>query len=96
MKRQYYVYIATNYTNSVLYIGVTNNLIRRMYEHKNKLVQGFTKKYNINKLIAYEIFDTSKEAILREKQLKAGSRAKKLKLIQSQNPYFKDLYEEIT
>ena len=95
MSKQFYVYIATNYNNTVLYIGITNNLIRRMYEHKNKSVSSFTSKYNIFKLVYYEIYDDPETAIRREKQLKAGSRAKKLKLIKSQNPKFKDLYEEI-
>ena len=93
--KQFYVYIATNYTNTVLYIGITNNLIRRIYEHKNKLVSSFTSKYNILKLVYYEIYNDPETTIRREKQLKAGSRTKKLKLIKSQNPQFKDLYEEI-
>lgn len=92
--KQYFVYIATNKTNAVLYTGVTNNLIRRVYQHKNKMVSGFTSKYNVNKLVYYEIFNYIDEAIKREKQIKAGSRAKKLKLIQATNPDFKDLYKE--
>ena len=94
-RKQYYIYIATNITNAVLYIGVTNDLIRRMYEHRHKLIVGFTSKYNITKLVYYEVFDDIKEAIKREKQLKGGSRQKKLDLITKVNPMFKDLYEEI-
>ncbi|MDP3726797.1 MAG: GIY-YIG nuclease family protein [bacterium] len=93
--KQYFVYIATNKTNTVFYTGVTNNLIRRVYQHKNKMVSGFTSKYNVSKLVYYEIFNYIDEAIKREKQIKAGSRAKKLKLIQATNPDFKDLYKEI-
>lgn len=93
--KQYYVYIATNKINTVLYTGVTNNLIRRMYEHKNKLISGFSSKYNICKLIYYEIFNDINEAIKREKQIKAGSRKKKIELIKKINSEFKDLYHEI-
>lgn len=95
MSQQYFVYIATNPLNTVLYTGVTNNLIRRIYEHKNKLVSGFTFKYNINKLVYYEIFENSLAAIHREKQIKAGSRKKKLLLIKNFNPDFRDLYADI-
>ncbi|MBI2074244.1 MAG: GIY-YIG nuclease family protein [Candidatus Levybacteria bacterium] len=93
--KQYYVYIATNKINTVLYTGVTNNLIKRIFQHKNKLVSSFTSKYNISKLVYYEIYENALQAITREKQIKAGSRTKKLKLIQATNPDFKDLYEEI-
>ena len=95
MNKSFYVYIATNKINSVLYTGVTNNLINRMYQHKNKMVAGFTTKYNVNKLVYYEIYEDITEAILREKQIKGGSRAKKIALIKSKNPLFKDLYQEI-
>ena len=95
MDKQFYVYILTNKYNTILYIGVTNNLKRRVYEHKNKLVEGFTKKYNINKLVYYEVFEDAYNAISREKQLKAGSRKKKLDLINKINKEWKDLYEEI-
>ncbi len=91
----YYVYIATNKVNTVLYIGVTNNLIRRIYEHKQKLVHGFTAQYNINKLVWFEAYEDINEAITREKQIKGGSRKKKLDLIISSNPDFKDLYNKI-
>ena len=84
-----------NKGNTVIYIGVTSSLKKRIYEHKEKLVDGFTKKYNVNKLVYHETFDNIDDAILREKQLKAGSRAKKINLIKSINPNFKDLYDEI-
>ncbi|MDP3955096.1 MAG: GIY-YIG nuclease family protein [bacterium] len=95
MDKEYYVYIATNKINTVLYTGVTNNLVRRIYEHKNKLIKGFSSKYNICKLVYFEIYNDINEAIKREKQIKAGSRKKKLELIKKINPDFKDLYEEI-
>ncbi len=85
----------TNKNNNVLYTGVTNDLKRRVYEHKNKLIGGFTKKYNIIKLVYYEVFNDIKYAIEREKKIKAGSRQKKILLINSFNPNWKDLYEEI-
>lgn len=93
---QYYVYILTNFTNSVLYTGVTNNLIKRVYEHKSKLTPGFTSTYNVSKLVYYEVGQDINEAIKREKQLKGGSRKKKIDLINSMNPDWKDLYEMIT
>ena len=95
MPEHYYVYIMTNKYNTVLYTGVTNDLIRRVYEHKNKLVEGFTAKYNLTKLVYYEIFKDVKEAINREKQIKGWKREKKEKLIKGFNPDWKDLYEEI-
>jgi putative endonuclease len=85
----------TNYGNSVLYTGVTNDLIRRVYEHKNKLIKSFTLKYNINKFVYYEVVDNIESAILREKQLKAGSRQKKVNLINKLNPKWEDLYKQI-
>lgn len=94
MDKNFYTYIMTNKSNKVLYTGVTNNLMRRVYEHKEKIVEGFTKKYNCNKLVYYEIFDNSYTAITREKQIKAGSRKKKIDLIQSMNPEWKDLYDD--
>ena len=90
-----YVYIMTNKGNTVLYTGVTSGLIKRVYEHKNKLIGGFTKKYKVNKLVYYEIFDDITNAILREKQIKAGSRKKKIELIESMNSKWLDLYETI-
>ena len=90
-----YVYILTNITNRVLYVGVTSNLVNRVYEHKQKLVQGFSAKYNVDKLAYYEIFEDINEAIKREKQLKGGSREKKLKLIKKTNPLFEDIYNKL-
>ena len=95
MRRQYYVYILTNKHNTVLYTGITNDLKRRVYEHKEKLVDGFTKKYNITKLVYYEVFEDPENSILREKQIKAGSRKKKIDLINSTNREWMNLYEEI-
>ncbi|UCE33537.1 MAG: GIY-YIG nuclease family protein [Deltaproteobacteria bacterium] len=95
MSRQYYVYIMTNKYNTVLYTGITNNLKRRIYEHKEKLVAGFTNKYNLTKLVYYEVFDDPETAISREKQIKAGSRQKKTQLIDSMNKEWRDLYEGI-
>jgi putative endonuclease len=93
--KAYYIYILTNQHNTVFYVGVTNNLIRRVYEHKNKLVKGFTSKYNINKLVYYEVFSDVRDAIYREKQIKSWSRKKKIEMIEKFNPEWKDLYEEI-
>lgn len=85
----------TNKNNTVLYTGMTNNLIRRVYEHKEKLIDGFTKKYNCTKLVYYEIFSNPYDAIAREKQIKAGSRKKKIVLINTMNPEWNDLYNQI-
>ena len=91
----YYVYILTNSTCSTLYTGVTNDLARRVYEHREKLVPGFTRRYNVSRLVYYEIFDDPASAITREKQIKAGSRLKKMKLVSDFNPSWRDLYEAI-
>jgi putative endonuclease len=88
----YYVYIMTNKSNSVLYTGITNDLERRCYEHKSKNIKGFTKQYNIDKLIFYEIYDLVNLAIAREKQIKGYSRAKKISLINAFNTEWRDLY----
>ena len=85
----------TNKNNTVLYTGVTNDLKRRVYQHKVKLIDGFTKRYNINKLVYYEAGEDVYYAILREKQIKGGSRQKKVDLINSINKEWKDLYEEL-
>lgn len=95
MSKQYYVYIMTNKNNTVLYTGVTNDLKRRVYEHKEKLVEGFTKRYNINKLVYYEVFEDIRYAISREKQIKGGSRQRKVDLIKSMNEEWQDLYGEL-
>ena len=92
----YYIYIITNKTDKVLYIGVTNNLERRIYEHKNKTVPGFTQKYNINKLLYFEHFDNINDAIKREKQLKKWNRKWKEELINKDNPKWNELYNEIS
>jgi len=93
MSKEYYVYIMTNKSRT-LYTGVTNNLMRRVYEHKNKLVPGFTSKYNIKKLVYFESTSDVNEAILREKQIKGWLRVKKIRLIETMNPEWKDLSEE--
>ena len=90
-EKQFYVYILTNKNNTVLYTGVTSNLECRIWEHKHKIYKGFTAKYNVDKLVYYEIHYDSYEAIAREKQIKAGSRKKKIDLINAQNPEWKDL-----
>ena len=87
----YYVYLLTNWNNKVLYTGVTNNLQRRLYEHKSKLIKGFTEKYNLNKLVYFEETNDIKAAIEREKQLKGWRREKKNGLVNSTNPMWKDL-----
>ena len=89
--KSYYVYIITNITNNVLYIGVTNNLPRRIYEHKNGLVEGFSKKYKINKLVYYETTSDINSAITREKQLKNWRREWKMNLIEKENSGFSEL-----
>lgn len=94
-EKQYYIYVMTNFENGTLYTGVTNNLVRRVYEHRNKLVEGFTKKYDLNKLVYYEIADTIDVAILREKQIKGGSRKKKLDMVNKFNKEWNDLYDSI-
>ncbi len=95
LTKQYYVYFLTNWNNKVVYIGVTNDLKRRVYEHKNALARGFTQKYNVNKLVYYEIYEEIEAAIFREKQIKAGSRQKKNELIVKTNPRWEDLADSI-
>ncbi len=92
MAIQYYVYIMTN-RSKTLYTGVTNDLMRRVYEHKNKMVEGFTKKYNITELVYFEVTGDVQAAIEREKQIKGWLRSKKIALIESTNPAWKDLSE---
>ncbi|MBI4099194.1 GIY-YIG nuclease family protein [Candidatus Parcubacteria bacterium] len=91
----YYVYIATNKRNTVLYAGVTNNIDRRMHEHRHKLIPGFSARYNVSKLVCYEVFPTAYEAIAAEKKIKAGSRRKKIDLIKTKNSAYRDLLPEI-
>lgn len=95
MNKQYFVYMMANERNTVIYTGITNDLKKRVYEHKEKLIIGFTSKYNINKLVYFEIFDNPELAISREKQIKAGSRANKIKLIEGMNNQWKDLFNDI-
>lgn len=92
---EYYIYIMTNRNNTVLYTGVTNNLKRRVYEHKTGKGGLFTQKYNVNKLVFFEVSDDVNSALSREKQLKAGSRQKKIDLINSKNPEWNDLYDDL-
>jgi putative endonuclease len=92
--RQYYIYILTNRNNNVLYVGVTNNLVRRIYEHKNKLIEGFSKRYKLTKLVYYETTESIESAIEREKQLKNWHRDWKINLINQFNPEWKDLSNE--
>ena len=89
--KKYHVYIMTNDYNTVLYTGVTSNITKRVYEHKNKLVDGFTKRYNISKLVYAEEYGDINEALRREKQIKAGSRKNKIELIKRINPDFNDI-----
>jgi len=91
----YFVYILTNKRNGTLYIGVTDDLIERVYEHKNNLIDGFTKKYNVHILVYYEITNNVDSAINREKQLKKWNRKWKLELIEKENPEWKDLYYDL-
>jgi len=94
MQGIYYVYILTNKYNTVLYTGVTSDIYNRVLEHSNKVYSGFTSKYNVHKLVYYEGFEDVNKAIAREKQIKAGSRQKKLDLINSINPNWEDLWEK--
>ena len=95
LDKQGFVYILANNHNTVLYVGVTSDLIRRVYEHKNKLVKGFTNTYNVDKLVYYEAFDNIVVAIEREKQIKKRSRKYKDTLIKEFNPNWEDLYEKL-
>ncbi|MFH1111503.1 MAG: GIY-YIG nuclease family protein [Patescibacteria group bacterium] len=95
MHRQFFVYIMTNKRNRVLYTGVTNNLPRRVWEHQKKLADSFTNRYKITKLVYYEVFDDSVSAITREKQIKAGSRQKKIDLINTLNTQWQDLSNKL-
>ena len=93
--RQSFIYIPTNKYNKVLYTGVTSDLKKRVWEHREKLVDGFTKHYNVTKLVYYEVFADIRDAIAREKQIKAGSRQKKIDLINGFNPEWRDLYDDL-
>jgi putative endonuclease len=93
--KHYFIYIMTNKYNTVLYTGVTSDLPKRVFEHKEKYVDGFTKRYNIVKLVYYEVFDDPANAIEREKKIKGGSRAKKIALVNSMNKDWLDLSEQL-
>lgn len=95
MDKQYFVYIITNKWNKVLYTGVTNDLKLRVHEHKERILKGFAKRYNVDKLVYYEITESIESAIIREKQLKGGSRKDKIELINSMNNEWYDLYETL-
>lgn len=95
MEKKGFVYILFNKRNGTLYIGVTSNLVKRIHEHKTKVVKGFTEKYNTDKLGYFEIYSDIRTAIEREKQLKDYSREKKIELIEKDNPYWNDLYNKI-
>ena len=95
MKKSYFVYILTNFEETTFYIGVTSNLQKRIWEHKNKIVEGFTEKYNVDRLIYYEQTEDVETALNREKQLKRWHRQWKINLIKEFNPEMKDLFESI-
>lgn len=94
-ERRYCVYMLTNRTNTVIYTGVTGDLAARIQQHKDKVVDGFTKRYATDRLVYYEAFDTAMEAITREKQIKSGSRRKKMDLIDAFNPSWRDLADQL-
>jgi len=93
--KTYYVYILANKKNGTIYIGITYNLIKRIYEHKTELIEGFTQKYKVNHLVYFEQFSSPQEAITREKRLKKWKRAWKIELIEKENPDWKDLYRSL-
>jgi len=93
--KYFYVYILSSKKNGTLYTGVISNLVKRIYEHKNGLVDGFTKKYNIHLLVWYEVHESAESSITREKQIKKWNRAWKIKLIEKENPFWNGLYENI-
>ena len=95
MDKVYCVYILTNKRHTVLYAGVTSDLKKRVYQHRMKLMAGFTSRYNVDKLVYYEVADNPEAAIVREKQIKGGSRQKKIALINAMNPKWQDLYETL-
>jgi putative endonuclease len=93
---QYFVYMLANKKNGTLYIEVTNNLLKRVYEHKNNLVAGFTQKYNVHNLVYYEIYQHTHDAIIREKRIKKWKRKWKIELIEQSNPNWEDLYDSLS
>ena len=92
----YYVYLLASGRNGTLYLGVTNDLTRRVYEHKNKVIRGFSQRYSVHRLVWFEIYDDPVDAIAREKEIKKWRRAWKLRLIEQSNPQWVDLYEQIS
>ena len=95
MSKRFFVYILASKRNGTLYTGVTSNLVQRVWQHKQNMIDGFTSKYNVKILVWYEICENAENAITREKQIKKWKRAWKLRLIEEKNPHWKDLYEEI-
>ena len=95
MVKQFYVYILASKRNGTLYVGVTSDLVKRTWEHKNKLVEGFTEEYGVDRLVYYEVHTDAENAIIRERQIKKWNRAWKLRLIEERNPRGNDLFEEI-
>lgn len=93
--KSFFVYLLASRRNGTLYTGVTSDLVKRVYEHKTKAVSGFTKKYSVNALVYFEVHDTAETAIKREKQIKEWKREWKLKLIETSNPKWRDLYIDI-
>ena len=95
MDKDYYVYVLASQWNGTLYVGVTSNLIKRIWEHKNKAIEGFTQKYNVDKLVYFEQYHDPENAIKREKRLKKYDRRWKLELIEKENPEWRDLYTDL-
>jgi len=95
VNKQFYVYILASKRNGTLYTGITSDLVQRVWQHKNNIIEGFSQKYNVKILVFYEVHDNSESAIVREKQIKKWRRAWKLQLIEKMNPQWRDLYEEI-
>ncbi len=93
--KTFFVYIVTNKNNTVLYTGVTSDLIKKIYQHRNKIIKGFSKRYNLDKLVYHEVFHDPESAIQREKRIKSGSRQKKADLINNFNPHWDDLYDSL-
>ena len=93
--KQYYVYLISNKNNTTIYTDITSDIKRRIWEHKNNITKGFSSKYNLHKLLYYEIYQDPENAIIREKQIKSGRREKKIRLIESMNPKWIDLYDNL-
>lgn len=95
MEKKFFVYILASDRNGTLYIGMTSNLIKRVFEHKNEMAKGFTKKYHVKNLVYFEAFEDAENAIIREKQLKKWNRTWKLRVIEEMNPEWRDLFEDL-